>query len=308
MSMTTPPSKPGGMGGTPPGWYADQGAPGTERWWDGAAWTAHTRPLPATLAMPVRPAPNAPSGRGTAAVIGALLVVPAVIGGVLLLNGGGDEPPPPVATSSAPAPVVTSAAAPTPSPSPTEDPTHVTDQLNGITLPILKGWKKPENTLDDVATVTTDESYECPGDTSRYCDRGTVSSRSVSGTAATTPEALAKEDIATAAKAAYGEDALGNRIHGGIRSHTVVAARPAVVAGRTGYLVRWRVITGKGPGGYVQSLVFPSSLGSESPVVVRFAFDAGPDGPPLSAMDEIMRGIKPIGSSTGGGVGSSIGP
>ncbi|MEV8411400.1 DUF2510 domain-containing protein [Streptomyces niveus] len=29
---------------TPPGWYAEHGVPGTERWWDGNAWTAHTRP------------------------------------------------------------------------------------------------------------------------------------------------------------------------------------------------------------------------------------------------------------------------
>ena len=41
--------------------------------------------------------------------------------------------------------------------------------------------------------------------------------------------------------------------------------------------MRWRVTTAKGPGGYVQSMVFPSSVGTESPVVVRYAFDAGPD-------------------------------
>jgi uncharacterized RDD family membrane protein YckC len=29
-----------------PGWYADPGAAHTLRWWDGAAWTEHTHPLP----------------------------------------------------------------------------------------------------------------------------------------------------------------------------------------------------------------------------------------------------------------------
>ncbi len=81
------------------------------------------------------------------------------------------------------------------------------------------------------------------------------------------------------------------------------------MAGRTGYQVRWRVVTAKGPGGYVQSLVFPSAVGSESPVVVRYAFDAGPDGPPLSLMDTLTKGIRPAGDSgTGGGVGSSLAP
>ncbi|MYW12287.1 DUF2510 domain-containing protein, partial [Streptomyces sp. SID2563] len=45
---------------TPPGWYPDTLAPGTERWWDGTAWTAHTR---APAAAPV-PAP-APQGGGS---------------------------------------------------------------------------------------------------------------------------------------------------------------------------------------------------------------------------------------------------
>ncbi|MET9864582.1 DUF2510 domain-containing protein, partial [Streptomyces smyrnaeus] len=33
---------------TPPGWYPDPGQtpqlPPQERWWDGSAWTSHTRP------------------------------------------------------------------------------------------------------------------------------------------------------------------------------------------------------------------------------------------------------------------------
>jgi hypothetical protein len=73
--------------------------------------------------------------------------------------------------------------------------------------------------------------------------------------------------------------------------------------------VRWRVTTDVGPGGYVQSLVFPSSVGSEAPVLVRFAVDAGDDGPPVGDIDRIVRGIRAIGDEkTGGGVGSSLGP
>lgn len=59
--------------------------------------------------------------------------------------------------------------------------------------------------------------------------------------------------------------------------------------------MRWKVTTGVGPGGYVESLAFPSSVGSQSPVIVRFAFDAGGDGPPLSDMDRITRGIRSVG-------------
>lgn len=67
--------------------------------------------------------------------------------------------------------------------------------------------------------------------------------------------------------------------------------------------------TGKGPGGYVQSVVFPSSVGSESLVTVRITVDAGKDAPPLSDMDRIVKGIKAVGDSgSDGGVGSSIGP
>lgn len=123
------------------------------------------------------------------------------------------------------------------------------------------------------------------------------------------PRALAEADISDAAEAAFDEDTLGNRPYGGMKSHQVVKAGPVAVAGRAGYLVRWQVTTGEGPGGYVQSLVFPSSVGTESPVLVRFVFEAGPDGPPLADMDRITKGIRSVADqASGGGVGSSIGP
>ncbi|WP_432249670.1 hypothetical protein ACRAR1_21535 [Streptomyces sanyensis] len=67
------------------------------------------------------------------------------------------------------------------------------------------------------------------------------------------------------------------------------------VAGRDGYLVRWRVVTGAGPGGFVQSVAFPSETGPDSLVVVRFALDAGPEGPPVTLLDELPRGIRALG-------------
>ncbi|MEU7280696.1 DUF2510 domain-containing protein [Streptomyces sp. NPDC045431] len=286
---------------TPPGWYPDPGNPAVEHWWDGTAWTGRTRPAG-------RP-PRGRSGVLPLAVAGTVLVAAVAVAAVVLRPSGDDEAlaPPPSPT----APVTTTPATPTPSPSGAGaegDPAVVVDQLNGITLPVPDGWEKPEHTTADVATVTTVADVPCPGDTSRFCKPGTVTSWTVSAPEGSTVKAIAEQDIVTAADRAYEEDALGNRLHGGIRSHKVIASRPAVVAGRTGHLVRWQVTTGNGPGGYVQSLAFPAPSGNGTPVVVRFAFDAGPEGPPLTLMDEITRGIRPIGSATGGGVGSSIGP
>ncbi|WP_406417817.1 DUF2510 domain-containing protein [Streptomyces sp. NBC_00842] len=58
---------------TPPGGMPDAAAPGTDRWWDGTAWTAHTRP---DTAAPQQPVPPPYMGHGRS-------------GG----GGGGDGPP-----------------------------------------------------------------------------------------------------------------------------------------------------------------------------------------------------------------------
>lgn len=88
-----------------------------------------------------------------------------------------------------------------------------------------------------------------------------------------------------------------------------MAAGQVAVSGRAGYHVRRRVTTADLPGGNVQSRLFPSTLGTEAPVLVRYVFDAGEDGPPLAGMDRIAKGIRPIGDAdTGGGLGSGLGP
>lgn len=297
---------------TPPGWYPDPAVPTVERWWDGTNWTAHTRQATAASTV-VSPAPPVRDGRSRAVVLGAVAVavVAAVVAGVVVFAGGDQDDPPtagPTAATSTPTAPSSSATTDAPVEEEDENPTQVVDQINGITLPVVQGWEKPEYHSGPAPTVTTVGTYACYAAATKQCRHGTVSSHAVSGTTASTPEAIAKEDIALAAKETYEEDVLGSLPYGRMVSHKVVAARPAAVAGRTGYLVRWQVTTDKGPGGYVQSLAFPSPVGSESPVVVRFTFDAGPDGPSLATMDEITRGIRPIGSDTNGGVGSSITP
>ncbi|MEU1127563.1 DUF2510 domain-containing protein [Streptomyces sp. NPDC005899] len=303
---------------TPPGWYPDVHVPGTERWWDGAAWTAHIRPSAAPQPGP-RPAPAAAAGersRGRAPTVAAITVaavavIAAALTAVAVLGGddGGVGPDSSRATA-APRPTATlPSAAPSPADGPAGDPEVLTDQLNGVTLRVPAGWEKPEHTLDTASTMRTAESYACPGDSGSFCYHGTVTVRTATGTDSGSMRALAEEDIATAADRAYGENAVGDLAHGGIRSHRQLASASVSVAGRTGHLVRWQVTTGRGPGGYVESLVFPSPVGSEAPVVVRFAFDAGREELPLSLMDTITRAIRPVGdSATGGGVGSTVGP
>ncbi|MEU3851392.1 DUF2510 domain-containing protein [Streptomyces sp. NPDC029554] len=297
----------------PPGWYPDPHAPHLQRWWDGTAWTEHRR----TPEAPTVPVPT-PAGGGTGrartvalVAAGAVLVAAIAVGAAVL--GSGDDG----GTETRTAPTSTTSVAPeSPEPTPEEstsesppdDPSVVEDQLNGVTFPLLDGWVRPRHVAQDDVVMTTDGTYDCPGD-GAVCRHGLVISRTVTANDETSPEALAKADISDAAEDAYDRDAIGQQPYGGIESHELVKSGPVAVAGRAGYFVRWRVHTAKGPGGYVQSLVFPSSVGTESPVLVRFVFDAGEDGPPLADMDRITKGIRPVGDAdTGGGVGSSIGP
>ncbi|WP_077801886.1 DUF2510 domain-containing protein [Streptomyces sp. JHA26] len=309
----------------PPGWYRDPSAPHRERWWDGTAWTGHRRapegfgpPLPSPPQPPAGPPATGggpgrrPGGGGRRAKAAALTaaataLVAAIATGVVLLGEDDDtgataRTPP---TSAAPAPRT---ASPTPSASSTDDPTVVEDQLNGITFPLPAGWVRPQHVPGDDVVMTTDGTYDCPGD-GGVCRHGLVVSRTVTATAETSPRTLAEQDIEDAADDAYDRDELGGKPFGGIESHEVVASGAVAVAGRAGYYVRWRVTTAEGPGGYVQSMAFPSTVGTESPILVRYVFDAGEDGPPLADMDRITKGIRPVGDAgTGGGVGSGIGP
>ncbi|CAM5426294.1 hypothetical protein STENM36S_08805 [Streptomyces tendae] len=309
----------------PPGWYRDPSAPHQERWWDGTAWTEHRRAPEPVGFGPAAPlssggAPDG-GGRGKAVALtaAAAVLVAAIVTGVVVLgeDGGGSprtQTPPATVTATGPAPVSDppspspSASAPTASAPSADDPALVEDQLNGVTFPLPDGWVRPEYVAEDDVMMTTDGTYDCPADGS-VCRHGLVISRTVTANAESSPKILARQDIEDAADDAYDRDLIGNKPFGGIASHEEVASGPVAVAGRAGYYVRWRVKTAKGPGGYVQSMVFPSTVGTESPILVRYVFDAGEDGPPLTGMDTITKGIRPIGDAdTGGGVGSGIGP
>jgi hypothetical protein len=303
----------------PPGWYRDPSYPLTERWWDGTAWTDHRRqpevpvPPPVPPGRPVPPGP--PDGGGSrrakavALTVAGAVLVTAIVTGAFVLGRDGDgaarADSSPTAAATAP---TSRAPSPSSSASATGDPKVVEDQLNGITFPVLHGWAEPRNVAEDDVVLATPGTYDCPGDPG-LCRHGRVISRTATADPGTSPRALAEDDIADAANAEYDRDTLGSRPYGGITSHRLVGEGQVAVAGRAGYFVRWRVTTAKGPGGYVQSLAFPSSVGTGAPVIVRFAFDAGPDGPPLTDMDRITKGIRPVGdAATDGGVGSSIGP
>ncbi|MGW0906523.1 DUF2510 domain-containing protein [Streptomyces sp. NPDC002853] len=314
----------------PPGWYSDPSAPPTqhvERWWDGSAWTEHRRasetppmgpaqpgfgpPQPQTQ---VQPLAGTSAGGGRAKVVAlttaGVVLVASIVTGVVLLgeDDGGDpqaEGPLPGASEPADPPSPTSPSPTTSAPDP--DPSTLVDQLNGITIPVPDGWEKADSTVGGDPTVRTPDVYDCPGEGS-LCRHGTVYSRTSTATDERSPKALALGDVKDAADRAYDEDKVGMEPFGGIVRHQKVKEGTVAVAGRSGYLVRWRVHTEKGSGGYVQSLAFPSSVGSEAMVIVRFAIDAGTGAPPLSDMDEITKGIRAVGdSATSGGVGNSVG-
>ncbi|MFF6779431.1 DUF2510 domain-containing protein [Streptomyces sp. NPDC012510] len=183
---------------------------------------------------------------------------------------------------------------------PPQEKGYATDAASGISIPVPDGWVT--SPLPQGAQVTTEASYECPADPSKTCTRGGAYSMPAEllKLKATTAEAAAKEDIS-----ANAEDAYGSEGYGKITSHEELASKAVTVAGEKGYYVRWKVITGKGDDGYVESLAFPSPADSSKLVVVRFGIDVSDEAPKQSIIDTITQGIKEAAIS-GGGSGQDV--
>ncbi|MFJ8545608.1 DUF2510 domain-containing protein [Streptomyces sp. NPDC093586] len=178
---------------------------------------------------------------------------------------------------------------------PTIDSGSVPDPVSGISLPIPDGWSGQQMSVG--ATVTSDDTYKCPGDTSATCTKGGAYSAPamVLGTKGTSAEEVAKADIAANAEESY-----GGKSYGGITSHQELASKAVTVAGQKGYLVRWKAVTSKGADGVVESLAFPSPADAKRIVVVRIGVDA--EGQ-QTVIDDITEGIE---VSSGGGSGQDV--
>ncbi|RLL65894.1 DUF2510 domain-containing protein [Streptomyces sp. Z26] len=279
---------------TPPGWYPDPGhtgnGPALERWWDGAAWTEHTR-APGYPMMPGVPAPPPPpASRGPLiAGIGAAVVVTLalIVGGVLVFGGSDDDGDGDDDGARSPAP----SGAPE-SPGGEGDPQGPEGDApeeggpqeglpQGVKLPLLGGWERTPGAGG--ASVTTTR-YDCPGERGPECVRGGSTLMNAPGGGS--PESVAKADIEQNADTSYSED-----VYGGIDEHEQLKAGKVEVAGQDGYRVRWKIENKVGPDAYVESVAFAHPDGSGQMLVLRSGFDIDDEAPPLSAMDKIVDGI-----------------
>ncbi|MFJ3230597.1 DUF2510 domain-containing protein [Streptomyces sp. NPDC086787] len=323
MTQVTPP------GWYPDPGQTNDGAP-TERWWDGTAWTDRTRPAqpaaawgppvqpqgtgpyaaqhgyPAYPGYPGYPAVPPPGGRrgvrtGIAVTVAVAVLASIGFGVYALTRGdsgdgnradsrrGADGPGGPEGRGDGPG-------GESPSPESSRPPAipgggTVHDPLNGISLPVPKGWTGQET--GQGAWLTSGDTYKCPGDTAKSCTAGGAYSMPVLN--GSTAEEIAKGDIAKNAEESY-----GGATYGSITSHKVLASQAVTVAGQKGYLIRWKAVTSQGADGVVESLAFPSPANPRRFVVVRFGIDAGKQE---TVIEEITNGIK---VSSGGGDGQSV--
>jgi hypothetical protein len=179
---------------------------------------------------------------------------------------------------------------------PGTDSTTALDVIDGISLPIPSGWTG--GTTDDGYAGLSIGPYSC-SQSSSGCTLGGANTETLKASVSAGAEAAAQADIAGAVKEAYGT----------VTGHTQLESQAVNVAGRSGYLIRWKVDAKVGNSGTVETVVFPTSDG-KSLVALHMGFDIAAKAPAVSVMDTIVSGIKDVDTSSltgGGGTGGSTG-
>ncbi|MGW0999795.1 DUF2510 domain-containing protein [Streptomyces sp. NPDC002523] len=300
------------------GWYPDPwhegGGPVGQRWWDGTTWTEHVR------------APQPPGGgkrrRGLVVglIAGALVLIAGGVTAAVVLTGGDGGLEAPSAHGSAspdrhtPSPSASQRAQPSPSGSAGEDRRsggsrppgqrpavigHVDDTVNGLRVPVLRGWRGTSTKTG--AGLGYGTVYHCPAVPADYCLPGGAYTRAIAHPGDLTLKELAEAEIGEVARSTYGVNTSGRKDYGGITGHRRTAEGAVTVAGRNGYFIRWEVSTGKGLGAVVEAVVFPSPRVQGRYLLLGFGFDDNSKGPSVTDMQWITDGIE---RHDGGGSGS----
>ncbi len=172
--------------------------------------------------------------------------------------------------------------------------TTALDLIDGVSLPIPSGWTGG-TTQDGYAALSIGQ-YSC-SQSSSGCTLGGANTETLKASVGAGAQAAAEADIAGAVKEAYGT----------ITGHQQLEAQSVNVAGRSGYLIRWKIDAKVGNSGTVETVVFPTS-DDKTLIALHMGFDTAAKAPALSVMDTIVSGIKDVDTADlGGGSGGTTG-
>ncbi|MFJ8738096.1 DUF2510 domain-containing protein [Embleya sp. NPDC127516] len=286
----------------PPGWYEDPSSPGSERWWDGAQWTASTRaraqgeipppPVGAPPAamqagypqggypggyQPMGPPPGAARpGRGKAIGLTALALV--VVGGIiaaLIVVLSGDD------GGSGGKSAATDGT--------------VTDPTTGLTVPRFKGWVAPDP--DD---APADQAVErpCPSKSATRSGSGAETKLQAerkcyrAGLELVTHKADSLDEVIADLK----KEVTGSK--GKIKVETMELDKPITVDGHPGYVLRAKV-SGKpedlsldSDTAWAQAVVIDAKNADGEYPCVLLKMEISASAPDKATLDTVLKGIK----------------